>query len=66
MAKATKTVPAQKKRTPRKPADILGYAWDGTPIARPPFKPKSFTVQELRRVVDRVRREQAQAKLQAG
>jgi hypothetical protein len=59
MAKATKTVPTSKKRAAREPADILGYAWDGTPIARPPFKPKSFTVQELRRVVDKVRREQA-------
>lgn len=65
MAKAIKTAPPRKRVTP-KPSDVLGYAWDGTPIARPPFKPKRFTVQELRRAVEKVRREQALAEAQAG
>lgn len=41
---------------------FIGRAKDGTRIARPDFKPRSFTVDKLRRVIRDVRREEADAK----
>jgi hypothetical protein len=39
---------------------LMGYASDGTPIMKPPFKPKSFTVRELNQVIREIHREEAQ------
>jgi hypothetical protein len=41
---------------------FIGHAEDGTAIARPAFKPESFTVHELRKVIRAVRAREQTAK----
>lgn len=49
----------QVKRVAPEARGVIGYASDGTPIMKPPFKPKSFTVRELNQVIRAIHREEA-------
>lgn len=49
----------QVKREASGARGVIGYASDGTPIMKPPFKPKSFTVRELNQVIREIHREEA-------
>lgn len=49
----------QVKREAAEAGAVIGYASDGTPIMKPPFKPKSFTVRELNQVIREIHREEA-------
>lgn len=49
----------QVKRETSGARGVIGYASDGTPIMKPPFKPKSFTVRELNQVIREIHREEA-------
>ncbi|MBW8447988.1 MAG: hypothetical protein K0M49_20375 [Arenimonas sp.] len=49
----------QVKREAAEGRGVIGYASDGTPIMKPPFKPKSFTVRELNQVIREIHREEA-------
>jgi hypothetical protein len=42
---------------------FIGRTSDGTLIARPPFKPEGFTVRQLQKVIQDMRKEEADAKL---
>jgi hypothetical protein len=43
-------------------SQFVGRAEDGTAIAKPAFKPKSFTVRELHKVIRAVRSREQSAK----
>lgn len=58
MSKAGSNI-QQVKRDAAKARTVIGYASDGTPIMKPPFKPKSFTVRELNQVIREIHREEA-------
>lgn len=49
----------QVKREASEARGVIGYASDGTPIMKSPFKPKSFTVRELNQVIREIHREEA-------
>lgn len=50
-----------KKARSAKSGQFLGRAKDGTWIARPDFKPKSFTVRQLRKAVRDAQEREAEA-----
>ncbi len=62
MAKTERT--SSKETLPRssQSGQFLGVAKDGTPIARPDFKPVSFTERELNRVIRDLRSREQSAK----
>jgi hypothetical protein len=59
MSKAAKSAKSGSRSSGS--GQFLGRAKDGTLIARPDFKPKSFTVRELREAVRNVQRREAEA-----
>ncbi len=59
MAKPAKTTTTTRSSRSGK---FLGQAKDGTWIVRPDFKPKSCTVQKLRKAVGDVQKREAEAK----
>lgn len=54
-------LPVTESPRVRQKMDILGYTSEGLPVYRPPFEPKSFTVEDLKRVVGEVKRKQDRA-----
>lgn len=62
MGAMTKSVKSRSTRRSSQSGQFLGRAKDGTLIVRPDFKPKSFSVQKLRKAVGDVQRREADAK----
>lgn len=58
----TKSAKSKQVARSAKTGRFLGQAKDGTWIVRPDFKPKSFTVQKLRKAVGDVQKREAEAK----
>jgi hypothetical protein len=62
MAKLAPSKPEKWGRRDGRTGQFIGHAEDGTAIAKPAFKPKSFTVHELRTVIRAVRQREQTAK----
>ena len=60
MAKLAKN--GRKVSRPAKGDEIYGYTREGLPVWKPSFKPKSFTVSELQRVMREVKRREEAAR----
>jgi len=56
MARSSDRRSTVKHGSSAKAGRFIGRAVDGTPIARPVFKPKSFTVRELQKVVREIQK----------
>ena len=62
MASTAKRTTAPTAARSSKTGKFLGQASDGTWIVRPDFKPKSFTVHQLRKAVREVQKRESEAK----
>jgi hypothetical protein len=61
MSKIAKSPPKKSTGRAAQAGQFLGRASDGTLIARPSFKPVSFTVRELERAIRTVREREDKA-----